>query len=306
MNSGKMKYLPLDLTSEQITDLEKLAGIAFPPEKIAMYFGIPEDHFMNEFNDPESKIRYHYDKGLLQSTADVNKGTLKRAKDGNLSSIAQLGKDLYQQKLSASKKRRMFDSEKHNYEQLQAFIEEGEIRDIPADQLEYFEQLDYIRSLYGKYESKSFILNAVQVKWPKLSKLSVNKLFSESLNFFYLDNEVKIEAWQNIYADQLDNMARICFDMNDFETGRRCLNDAAKMRGVGSEDKSRIPKDLFDRKPVFYTIRPEDVGIRRVSRVKIGQFIDELPILEKDKMRVKRDAGVEDVDFELVEENVEN
>jgi len=306
MNSGKMKYLPLDLTPEQITDLEKLAGIAFPPEKIAIYFGIPEDQFLEEFNNSDSKIRYHYDKGLLQATADVNKGTLKRAKDGNLSSIAQLGKDLYQQKISASKKRRMFDAEKHNYEQLQAFIEEGEIRDIPADQLEYFEQLDYIRSLYGKYESKSFILNAVQIKWPKLSKLSVNKLFSESLNFFYLDNDVKVEAWKNIYADQLDNLARICYDINDIETARRCLNDAAKMRGVGSDDKSRIPKEFFERKPVFYTVRPEDVGIHRESRLKLQKFIEDLPILEKDKLRVKRDAGIEDIEFEEINEDVEN
>jgi hypothetical protein len=300
MNSVEMKSLPLELTPEQIADLEKLAGIAFTPDKIATYFGIDHDVFLKEFNDPTSKIRHHFDKGHLQAMADVNKGTLKRARDGNLTSIAQLSKEWWLQKLEASKQRRVYTDEKENYEQLQAYIQTGQIGDIPPEQLEYFEQLDYIRCLFGKYESKGYILNAVRLKWPNLSKFQSNKLYNESLNFFYLDNDVKVEAWQNIYADYLDNLAKICYDMNDFETSRRCTMDAAKLRGVGSEKKDHLPPEFYDRRPVFYTIKPEDVGMARENRHKIKQYIDSLPIMEKEKNRAKRDALVEDIEFDLM------
>jgi hypothetical protein len=303
ISKSKVQSVALRLTDEQFEDLEKLAAIAFAPEKIAMYFGISETVFMEEFNKADSKIRFHFEKGVLQSVAKINMATLSRAKDGNLTSITQLAKEMQLQKVEISKKRRMYEVENKNYEKLQNLVEHGQVQGIPTQQLEYFEQLDYIRCLYNKYESKSFILHAVQLKWPELSKYKINKLFSDTLNFFYIDNEVKVEAYQNIYADFMDNMARICFDINDFETARRCTLDAVKIRGVGSDKKDVIPKEMMDRRPVVYTIKPTDVGIHVESRYKLAEFIDALPINSKEKLNAKRDAKIEDIEFTLMEED---
>ena len=306
MNSEKKKFLPLVLTEEQTQDLEKLAGIAFSPEKIALYFGIPEDDFMHEFNQQDSQIKYHYDKGLIESSAKIGTGNLTRAKDGNLTSIAQHSKDMLLQRIEISKKRNLYAQDDLEYQKLKELIEQGKESDIPADQLEYFEKLDYIRSLYNKYESKNFIIHAVSMKWPDLSRRRISKLISETLNFFYIDNDVKIQAYQKIYADLLDNMGKVCMDSNDFETARRCYADAAKYRGVGSDKKEGIPKELLDRRPVFFTIHAKDVGIQKESRHAIAEFIDSLPINQQEKNLARRDAQIDDVEFILLPEDDEN
>ena len=164
----------------------------------------------------------------------------------------------------------------------------------------FYEQIDFIRCLYNKYESKSYIINAVVVQFPKVTKYEATKLYYECLNFFNLDNQVKVEAWANIYADRLDNMARICYELNDFETARRLTMDAAEMRGVGKQQENKIPDELLDRRPIFYTSKIEDIGVQREDRYKLAEYIDNLEVPEKVKNRLKRDAQIEDVPFEIL------
>ena len=41
----------------------------------------------------------------------------------------------------------------------------------------------------------------------KIFQNDEHKPLLDTLKFFYLDNRVKVEAWQNIYADRSDKMA---------------------------------------------------------------------------------------------------
>ena len=263
------------------------------------------DHkeFLRDFSVAGSKTRYHYDRGQLITQVEIDKSTLKKAKDGNLTSIQQWKKDSLAQKLENRKKEILFDQERNDYEQLQALIERGEVHNLPAHLVEYYEQIDFIRSLYNKWQSKNYIINAVVLRWPKISKYQVGILYNDTLNFFNLDNKVKVEAWAQIYADKLDNMAILATEMNDLETARRCLTDAAQMRGVGKEKPIEVPTEFYDRRPVLYTMRLKDIGLPEVNRVELAEFIDALDITEREKVKVRRDAQVEDIPFVLFQED---
>ena len=290
----------MELTAEQLKDIEHLAGINYSTQMIAMYLDVDEKEFLADFNDPESKIRYHYDRGKLIIQAEIDKANLKRARDCNLTSIQQWKKDSNSMKIENYKKKVLFDQEMREFDQLQTLIEKGEVTSLPEQLVEFYEQIDFIRSLYCKYNSKNYIINMVRMKWPKITTFIATKLYYETLNFFNLNNPVKVEAWKNIYADRLDNAALICFEMNDFETFRRLTLDAAEMRGVGKEIPNQIPKELLERKPTFYITDPELLGITKVSRPALAEFIDNLDITEFEKNRVKREAQVIDVPFVFV------
>ncbi len=295
----------MELTPAQYKEIEQLAAINYSVKQIAMYLDVDGNAFQKEFNNTESKVRYHYDRGLLVTQAEIDKANLKRARDGNLTSIQQWKKDANHQKLENLKKKVFLEEEKSEYEQLQALIERGETKNLPAKVVQFYEQVDFIRCLHNKYESKSYVINAVCLQWPKLSKHQAMQLYYETLNFFNLDNPVKVEAWANIYADRMDQMAMICYEMGDMETWRRMTMDAAQLRGVGKDKPHEIPDALLDRRPVLYTIKMKDIGLPEANRNDLAAFIDNLDITERQKTKYKREGMIEDVPFELLDNDQE-
>lgn len=181
------------------------------------------------------------------------------------------------------------------YEELQEWIASGKSKTLPDYLVEYLEQLELVRTLYSKYESKAFIIRTLKLTY-KLSDYLAQKVYTDSLNFFYSSNEVKVEAWANIYAEKLENAALAAWNLNDYETYGKLIAECAKLRGVGKEKPQEIPKDFYQRPYVIYTMKPEDVGLESVDRKALAAFIDELPeINEKQRLRLKRDARVEDI-----------
>ena len=188
---------------------------------------------------------------------------------------------------------------------LQDYITKGLVDKMPDDLVIYMELLEMVRSMYNKYETKPFIIRTLTSKTYGISRYMANKLFYDALNFFYADNEVKQKAWENIYAQHLDNLAYYALEMNDLETARRCFMDAAQLRGAGREEKSEMPAELFARPVVIYSMDAEKAGLQSVDRKQLAAFIDSLPeISEKERVRIKKDAGLQEIKlFEDYEED---
>lgn len=62
-------------------ELERLASLGYTPEKIAMYYKINKHEFMFYFMLLESKLKFHYDRGILVQEAKEGQSML----DGSLS-----------------------------------------------------------------------------------------------------------------------------------------------------------------------------------------------------------------------------
>jgi hypothetical protein len=180
-----------------------------------------------------------------------------------------------------------------DYNALQHFISTGNSKSMPENLVAYLELLELVRGLYSKYETRDFIINTLMSPAYGMSRQRSLQIYYDMLNFFYSDNAVKQKAWENIYADHLDKLAYYALDKEDIETARKCFNDAAKYRGVGQLEKNEIPPEMLQRPVIIYTINPEKVGIPAASRRELSEFIDNLPeISERERVRVKRDAGV--------------
>lgn len=82
----------MEFTAEQLETIESLAGINYTIRQIAMYFDVTPQLLYNEYEDKESEFAYHFDRGRLMASADVDMQLLKDAKSGNLTAAAMFKK----------------------------------------------------------------------------------------------------------------------------------------------------------------------------------------------------------------------
>lgn len=100
-------WFPLD----KVDELEKIAAIGYSPDKIAMYFGVDKDDFLHEYYNPESRIRYHIDRGILVNEADEAIATQTAANAGNATQAQRLDKKRYQVMFQQLKERIIYGKE---------------------------------------------------------------------------------------------------------------------------------------------------------------------------------------------------
>jgi hypothetical protein len=75
----------MNLTDDEIAQIEELAGLCFIPSDITKILGKDIDEFVNEWRNENSIIRNHYDKGALIKEAEIRKSISELAKSGSSS-----------------------------------------------------------------------------------------------------------------------------------------------------------------------------------------------------------------------------
>ena len=183
---------------------------------------------------------------------------------------------------------------------IQLYVSQG--KELPALQQKYLDVMEMIRGLYMKYEKRTFIINLLKAKPYELSATSAYRVYNDSINFFFSDNRIKKESWKNIYATRFEQAAEVAWNSGDMETFRRCIRDAAEVRGVFKDEPPSLPEGINDTRPVIYVFDTEKIGIPRANRRELAKFIDELDISDLDKYRSKRDLQIEDIEFTIFED----
>jgi hypothetical protein len=204
---------------------------------------------------------------------------------------------------ATSKKTSSMEIDDLKYEELQKFITQGAKGNMPEDLVQYLSMLELIRGMYAKYDSKAAIIKTLTSKTYCINERTAYRLIDDALNFFYSSNEVKKEAWRNIYAEKLENAAIVAWERNDMETYRRLIVSAAEMRGLNQPDPIKLPEEMYDRRPVIYVLDAKKLGLPQVSRQDLAAYIDGLPVPEKQKQLAKRDAMIEDAEFSIFPED---
>jgi hypothetical protein len=278
------------LQEDQYEMLENLAALNYDENKIALFFNLPVEDVRAALNDEYCTFYRHYKRGILFWQAKADMQILEQAKLGNITAYQAYKKEAYYQKIEIAKKRIIYKENMEELDRLQTLLSMGKGDGLTPEDEEYYLQLDMVRRMFDKYESKNIIVAALR----KSYNLKLNRalqIYSDAINFFYLDNEIKVEAWQNIYADRLDNAALIALEMNDIELYSKILVHAAKLRGVGLPQPDKLPDDFYETRPTLYVIDPKYIGLVKENRNKIAAWIDKLPdISDDDRDRLHQEA----------------
>lgn len=179
---------------------------------------------------------------------------------------------------------------------------------IAEDLREYILQLNSASSIIH-YQGASLtrVTRALRKEWPEMTYSEARTIYYDALQFFYIDDSVSAEAWDNYYADRMEDIFRLAVKMNRLDIA---LKASAKAHEYRTRNRDAIkPGDW--QPPVF--IVSEDVdftrmgykkrsvyeAVRRNEKKQLGQIIGQLPVTDRERARLLGEAGV-DVEYEEV------
>lgn len=190
--------------------------------------------------------------------------------------------------------------ESMSLDDIQSFLKNGNPNAAPEGVAEYLELLDKVRGMlirFDKYPNDNLIIKALLIT-DKLSPYKAKQVINEAREFFYCDQKVSIEAWQNIYAEKMDKLINLAMmsakDAKDLVAIGKLVKDAYEIRGGGKDVKEELPEELFSPKWVVYTADAEALGLPKVDRNRIKEFIDnKVPELtEAERNRLYQEADI--------------
>lgn len=82
----------MDLTQEQLKEIEDLASIGRQIRSIAKIMGLDYGLLKAEFDTPQSAVYFHFTLGVERAAAAIDLSTRKAAEGGNITAILQFDK----------------------------------------------------------------------------------------------------------------------------------------------------------------------------------------------------------------------
>lgn len=194
-------------------------------------------------------------------------------------------------------------------EVIQSFRKNGSSTAIPQRLQTYILQLDRaaeIRNVEMVHNITAAARRLMET-WTDLSISAAKSRIFDAINYFHLNSTVKTEAWNNYYADRMEDMAALALQVKNLTEARRCIEKAHQFR-MDAANNSINPDDF---KPITQLVSPEvdakrlgfkdDFNLRKLW-ADTEKFVNDLPVDSRDKQRALTDAaaslGVEDVDYE--------
>lgn len=182
---------------------------------------------------------------------------------------------------------------------------------IAEDMRDYILQLNSASSIIH-YQGASLtrVTRALRQEWPGMTYSEARTVYYDALQFFYIDDNVAAEAWDNYYADRMEDIFRLAVKMNRLDIA---LKASAKAHEYRTRNRDVIKPGDWEA-PVFIvsdTIDIEQLGykkrsvyevVRRNEQRQLGGIINELPVTDREKTRLRHEAGL-DVDYEEVKED---
>ena len=186
------------------------------------------------------------------------------------------------------------------FDRLQDYLASGCSMELTDDEMDYYNALYAligIQRKYGKDNAISFLMhNPFQVK-----RARAREMYNEAINLFFADDSVENNAHRNMMYDNLQKAAQVVLmnahSSKDMEVYGKLMIQAAKIKQLDKPDPQKR-KEVNDKPIKIYMLDTQAVGIPQVNRQLIAEQIDSIPdIPEPEKVRLKRDAQVIDVDI---------
>lgn len=187
-----------------------------------------------------------------------------------------------------------------HYLKLQDYIQSGSTLELTDEEQRYMDILYLLNSLRRKYGRENAIA-FIQHPPYSISYRQSRQMYDEAINLFYLDDGIDKQAHRNMLYEQLLAAAAVVLKTakgsKDMEVYGDLITKARNMKGLDQADTPQVPEALYNKPYKIYSINPEMISLPKVSRIELAERIDNMEIPEREKRRVRQEAGVEDVHF---------
>ncbi len=189
------------------------------------------------------------------------------------------------------------------------FLATGKCDEIPSEIQLFLQQLQWAMEIY---EHEKNIRRAAKrlrerintCQHIKIELRTCHARLYEAINYFHVDNNVPIKIWEGLYADQFENLAKLCALAGDYKTQSKCYERALECRRRAAEI-AETNRDLGITILYEPTITPELMGFEKKSMKQIAakynegfyaRLIADLPVENAEKKRLLRDADIEKIE----------
>jgi tetratricopeptide (TPR) repeat protein len=177
---------------------------------------------------------------------------------------------------------------------------------IPENLQRYILLLDKVPELQRRYPSVSKCAKELIKLYPQFNIAfnTAREIIWEAINYFHLNSSVKNSAWNNYYADKLEELSNIAIVAKNFRVAERCLESAAKLRRNLHEDEI----DSEKLRPIVHVLSPEvtwkmlggkkEYNLKTIAGERLKQYkdackeIDTFPVNTDEKNKLKEEAAL--------------
>ena len=198
-------------------------------------------------------------------------------------------------------------SESH-FDKLQDYAQKGFKGNLSEEEQAYYNALLATLGVYRKYGRQGAI-RMLMVEPFSCSRRVATRMFDESINLFYADDSVERQAWRNLMFEEMRNAALTILKTegitpDDLETYRRLMESAYKFKQLDAPDPEEPDSPEERQKEIkIFELDGKRLGLPKIDRDEVASLIDNLDILERDKERLKTDAGISPIDIDKVLDN---
>jgi len=183
---------------------------------------------------------------------------------------------------------------------IEQVLSTGSLDALPEAERRYYDLMELVRGLRARLKfnnkvvTKAGIIRLLKSEPYGLSDYMARRVYADSLNFFYSQDEVRPRAWSNFYAERLENWANLLFAQGEAKTALRYMKLAAELRGCFDQEAPGVPEELLNQQQtVIYTTSRRDLGLPATDRRRVEQLIDSIPeVPELVRESVKEDANI--------------
>jgi len=200
-------------------------------------------------------------------------------------------------------------------EVIQNYFDTGNTSGISAEVIRFIEKIDKVPELYRRHQSPTATSRELMRLFPDLftSFKTAQALVYAAINHFHLNSTIKNQAWDNLYADRFDELAKIEVKRGNIEAAKRIYTEAHRLRTLRNDDSLDVDK----LRPIVQVISPEvtpsmldidgnyslkemwtDVRVFVKHRMKGVSSEQETAILHE----AAKTLNIEDADFEDIDQ----
>lgn len=287
---------------DHLLDLERLAALGYSIEQMAMYFKVPLEQFKQAAENSLSTTSFHIRRGQLMSIAKEEMAILEQAEGGNITASQHLARIRRNRGFEISKLDIFGGFEDQSaFQKLEDFIQSAGTVELSKEEAIYLEALTLMNSMDRKYGRRNVI--AFFTKRPfNLSYSRASEMYDEAINLFYSDRNTEKKALRNKRAEMLEEAARMVLKMascsKDLEIYGNLIVQASKLQGLDKDDAPVLPQDVYMKPVRLFSLDPAIIGLPAVNRQEVAAQIDMLEIPERDKLRLRQDAMLDQINLE--------
>lgn len=172
--------------------------------------------------------------------------------------------------------------------------------ELTDDELSYYNALYALVGINRKYGRDNAIAFLMHEPF-NVERMRATRMYSEAINLFYLNDTIENDAHRNMMYNNLMKAAQVVLqnavNSKDMEVYGNLNIQAAKIKQLDKPDPVK-PKEIDDKPIKVYDLDPTSVGLDVANRQILAAQIDSVDLPNREKIRLKRDANIVDIDFE--------